>query len=181
VNLGRDGSKCISFLQKPQLLALLVDGLIISTQPLTAVSQKMIMKLLSVATVSSTSVSATESTIYNDDNNNLGYLTDLLLKINSINQSLMSMINLFNETIKMSFGVISYEKLTLFGELMSIPIVSLCTLRWVVLTSRNTYYSSKSAYLTVLPVFFQVVTIAAGRHSVLLPDCFEAIKVSMLI
>lgn len=178
INLGREGSKCISFLQKPQLLALFVDGLVNNVRPLNPETLKMLVKLLAMGTSSlcNDSSSLLNAPTYTDE-----HITAHLLNINSVTRELSSMIDLFQEILKSSFGAIAFERVTVLCDLLSTPIISICTLRWMILTTLNTHYSSKTAYLTVLPVFFQLITIVASRHSYQLPECFDVIKVQSRI
>ncbi len=76
-----------------------------------------------------------------------------------------------------AYGVLPLDKAEEVLLLMAEPLVAMCTVRWIHLYVTDPTLNSKEAFLTLLPVFCQLLATVASHHARQWQDCFEVLKV----
>lgn len=155
----------ISLLHEPQLLSVLLDYYINPSklqQPATNAAQANIYytNLAIVLSIASASGSDDVSVIYN---------------------ALQVIRRTCPDIVKMAYGAISYDSTYKLIELMHMPIVSMCLLRWVHSLISSATFMSKKQNLSLLPLLLHLVAVASQHHPLQHEDCFNVLSTTLLL
>jgi len=184
----------LHLLRHPQMLKLCVKALI---HPQCALSDaatggaQRVAKLLALACVvddgSSELPTVTNQSLRSAGSGPLSGASDadlsqLAAQVRALEADLLQARALCSDVERMAYGVTSFEKPAQLIELMTAsPLVSMMVLRWIEYHVKEGPLRSNSAFLSILPFFFQMIVTATQRHPLQRPDCFSALCATLAL
>lgn len=96
-------------------------------------------------------------------------------EIKSLEADLIAACGICADIIRMAFGVLTFEKPAQLISLIDSPAVSMSVIRWMDYHVRDGPLKSNAAFLTILPIFFQIIVTCVEKHPLQRPDCFDVL------
>lgn len=161
----------VHYLRAPVVLELLVRALVHPTKMLPDGVSRRAAKLLALACGSA------YDEVEEDSGPPADHPGESARAVVALEEALVETRLICLELSERAVGVTCYDRpkqlLALLGAHAG---VSMCALRWVGFMLADSTFTSKAAFLSVLPVFLQLAVEAGQRHPLQLPDCFDIFR-----